>query len=565
MNNVPGFRRIVGCISVSALLVWLFAAAPVQASPSPPLGVHAAIPVAQLLRADGTLDLARGTEGTLNLAGWQVSLDPQRGPVFVPNSANEVGWTPLGNGLTSQVNAAAIQGTNVIVGGEFVQVCGNSVCNSGNLTVNNIAKWNGSAWSGLGNGFNLAVHALVVSGTDVYAGGDLTLACGNAQCDSGNVRVNGIARWNGAAWSGVGNGFNSTVNALAVSGSNVFAGGGFSQVCGNSLCNSGNVTMNHIARWSGAGWFALDSGLNGAVLDIALDGSDLYAGGGFLQACGNGTCSSGNMTVNRIAKWNGASWAAVGHGFNSLVQAIDVGVDGAVFAGGSFVEVCGNSACNSGNVTVNRIAKWTGSAWKPLGNGFSGSVIDLAVKGINVYASGAFVNICGNSACSSGNTTANRIAHWNGAAWAPIVNGFNGDVYAVVRTGRDLYTGGAFSQACSNSACNSGNSVVNRVARYSLPNCNSKPAKPQLKKPGDNANVDNPRPRLKWHPTNCADTYTVIVKNTSTGDQVYKEQGVTALSHKPDPLPTDTLLKWYVKACNDAGCTKSDKRNLVVQ
>jgi uncharacterized protein (DUF2141 family) len=39
-----------------------------------------------------------------------------------------------------------------------------------------IAKWNGSAWSALGTGVDSYVYALAVSGTDLYAGGYFTMA-----------------------------------------------------------------------------------------------------------------------------------------------------------------------------------------------------------------------------------------------------------------------------------------------------------------------------------------------------------------------------------------------------
>jgi hypothetical protein len=64
------------------------------------------------------------------------------------------------------------------------------------------------------------VYALAVSGTDLYAGGDFTTA--------GGVPVNRIAKWDGSTWSASGSGVNGTVYALAADGAgHLFVGGSF--------------------------------------------------------------------------------------------------------------------------------------------------------------------------------------------------------------------------------------------------------------------------------------------------------------------------------------------------
>ena len=80
--------------------------------------------------------------------------------------------------------------------------------------MNSIAKWNSSGWSALGSGFNDRVNALAVRGSDLYAGGDFTTADG--------MSANYIAKWDGSTWSAMGMGMNGSVFALAVSGSDLY-------------------------------------------------------------------------------------------------------------------------------------------------------------------------------------------------------------------------------------------------------------------------------------------------------------------------------------------------------
>ena len=99
---------------------------------------------------------------------------------------------------------------------------------------------------------------------------------------------------------------NSTVLALVVSGSNVYAGGAFTV--------AGSATVNRVARWNGNNWSSLSGGVDDVVNALGVSGSIVYVGGDFREVCGDPTCSSGNVRVNYIAKWNGGSWSALGNG-----------------------------------------------------------------------------------------------------------------------------------------------------------------------------------------------------------------------------------------------------------
>jgi hypothetical protein len=75
------------------------------------------------------------------------------------------------------------------------------------------------------------------------------------------------------------------------------------------------------------------------------------------------------MTANRVAKWNGNSWAALGNGLNATVYAFAVDGSGNRTPAAISLQICGNAACNSGNTSANHVAKWNGSSWSALGSG----------------------------------------------------------------------------------------------------------------------------------------------------------------------------------------------------
>ncbi len=329
---------------------------------------------------------------------------------------NGTNWSALGSGMNGGVGALAVSGSNVYAAGYFTT--------AGGSAANYIAKWDGSAWSALGSGISLppdypfyggGVYALAVSGSNVYAGGSFTNAGGRA--------ANNIARWDGSSWTALGSGTDRIVYALAVSGSDVYAGGYFT--------NAGGSAANNIAKWDGSSWTALGSGISGGVNALALSGTDLYAGGGFTVA--------GGSAANSIAKWDGSTWTALGSGMglNSSVYALAVSRSD-LYAGGFFT-VAGGSTANS-------IAKWDGSSWTALGSGMNGSVLALAVSGSDLYAGGYFTTAGG---------AATNIAKWDGSNWSALGSGMGGDypyVRALAVSGSDLYAGGDFTAAGGNTA-----------------------------------------------------------------------------------------------------------------
>lgn len=421
-------------------------------------------------RQDNAASTQNKLSGSLDLTQWWVHLDPQKGPSF--EAIEENNWQQVGNGTNGTVSVVTIDLNGLVyIGGDFTAICGNAACDSGNLTLRGLAVWDGTSWQGLGGyGTNGAVYSIAVTGTHVYIGGIFDLICTNQSCSFGTSARN-IAHWNGSAWSALSYGLNSFVYAVAANGNTVYAGGHFTQICGNSSCSSGNVAANHLVKWDGVQWSSIGYGVSASVYALLLSGTDLYVGGYFTNLCANTTCSTLGVSINYIARWSVAAstWYSMGNGLSAQVRAIAAGSNGSIFVGGFFTQTCGNQTCNSGNLAVNRIARWNGSDWSALGYGVNSDVYAIAVRGSNVYIGGNLTQVCGNADCNSANTTANRIAGWNGSAWSALANGVNAYTGALAATNTTLYAGGMFTLACGDAVCSTGNTTANRITRFSLP------------------------------------------------------------------------------------------------
>src|SRR5208337_4286493 len=88
-------------------------------------------------------------------------------PVRIDPTFSDADWVSLNPGMPgadNPVEAMAVDASgNLYVGGQFTFI--------GTVPANGIAKWDGSAWSALGSGMNGGVNALAASGTNLYAGG----------------------------------------------------------------------------------------------------------------------------------------------------------------------------------------------------------------------------------------------------------------------------------------------------------------------------------------------------------------------------------------------------------
>lgn len=323
-------------------------------------------------------------------------------------------------GVSGSVSASVVHddgtGPALYVGGLFASV--------GEVAAANVARFDGSQWSGLGAGLNGWVQALV---SHVEAGVPVLYAAGYF----------GLARWDGQSWTHLGS-LGSQILALAV----------FDDGSGPALYVSGMIQGAwSVNRYDGSQWTTLGSGFNGMVncLQVHDDGSGaaLYVGGDFTQASG--------LPAQRMARWNGQSWSTVGVGLSALVDGLcefDDGTGPALFATGLF---------EGSGASPNRIARWDGTHWSAIGSGLhSNSATGGIAMTVFDDGSGPALYVGGNF-FAAGTTAASNVARWYGGAdWFAVGAGVDLEVHTLIgfQSGGQsvLYAGGLFTAAGSTSA-----------------------------------------------------------------------------------------------------------------
>jgi outer membrane protein assembly factor BamB len=138
-----------------------------------------------------------------------------------------------------------VSGSTVYAGGAFTQIGCISGCSitGGPFTRNRLAAIdsNGSlqSWNPNADG---TVRALAVSGTNIYAGGDFTTIGSTTRNYLAAIGTDGsLQSWNPNA--------NSSVNALAVSGSTVYAGGQFTSIGGQARSRIVSLNADGSVNW----------------------------------------------------------------------------------------------------------------------------------------------------------------------------------------------------------------------------------------------------------------------------------------------------------------------------
>lgn len=374
---------------------------------------------------------------------------------------NRTTWSGVGQQPGTTVRALHVHDDGVqpalFVGGLFTSI--------GGIFAKHVARWDGTNWSALANGVGNTPLAFTTfddgTGPALFVGGIFKFA-------NDAIQVNSVAKWNGAAWTGLstgvtdGGGLQDMVYSLTP-----FAGAsGDVLVVGGEFVAAGGSISSNLATWDGSQWnhavrsdgLSIESAFSQPVGARALrvfdDGSGpkLFAAGNFSAA--------GGVVARMVARFDGSAWSnaatATIHHQNSddyvdSMMTWDAGGGEQLYAGGHF-GIFGSSSFFS-------IARWSGSSWSNIGDVWGGgattSVRAMSVFNSQLHVAGIFA--------FAGAGPASHIARFDGVNWTPLGTGLNGGGLALARfddgSGTKLFVGGGFNSA--------GGNPVSNIARWS--------------------------------------------------------------------------------------------------
>ena len=345
-----------------------------------------------------------------------------------------------------------VSNTEIYVAGCFTNFAGVAAADY-------VAKWDGSAWSGLGasGAISAIVHDMVMYKGDLHIAGEFNDAGGDVTADM-------VAKWSGSAWVGlpVAGGTNANFGvgsprdlagdyaaALKVQENNagtsddiLLVGGKFSNGINNGTSGVQFPFTRNIATWNSTTWGSIDTDSQPfidslvaeyVVHDIEVVGISIYVSG----YRNNATCSSSSTNrKNAFHKFDGTTWTkpisnidcpsfGFGSGFGIYTMEA-AGTD--IYVGGTFTSL----SFVASHLGVYNTTAGTFSEFNSFSAQYgTGAVVrSINAVGSQIFVAGSFPGAFG---------TSGGVARWTGSSWQGIGRNAPAVVNAIV--GDALYNG----------------------------------------------------------------------------------------------------------------------------
>ena len=338
----------------------------------------------------------------LYMAGnFEVVIDPVFGEVRAPGLARWDGqrWSAVpgldGPGLELDRRATTLEvfddgsGPVLFAGGEFTT--------AGGQAATGIARWDGAAWSGMGGpGFPGGSATIYDIHVHDFGGGPMLYACG-VVARAGRTGAGTVWRYDGTTWTEPGDETprGGPMYKLASYSGHLYAAGSFQLI--------GSGSLPGIARFDGAVWstpLGPDQGIRSTrfwpLLRTDIDGRDVLVAGGVF------TVDQGGETIaTQLATWNGERWdslttsPAVDTRDPTTLTLFDDGSGPDLFVGG--IDIAGGS----------NVARWRGGTLTPL----PPLEIEVAVE-LFVYDDGAGQSLLAGGGLNGGIASPSFLARW---------------------------------------------------------------------------------------------------------------------------------------------------------
>ncbi|GEM_PF-2041348 len=317
-----------------------------------------------------------------------VTLPRNRLAAFDVSTGRPTNWNP---DITSgAVRALAVSGSRVYAGGSFTKTAGNVTRNklavfeagTGNL----IKTWNPDPTGD--------INAIDLAGNMVYVGGVFNGIGRLTPRTNMNVAVLDSTVGNGTPWNTPSfrkpNTLNSlaAVNAVAVRGPAVYVGGDFTAIGGTerNFLAALDAANGNLLEWDPK--ISASSSTTDFIQALAVSGTTVYAGGKF-STPRNSIVAIDAVSGIPLNTWDANVQTGSGSG---LVRAITI--DGSVvYIGGTFDKVKSVPRTNAANV---KLANGDLLDWIPeLAGGSALSVNAIEIGGATIFAGGSFTTVAG--------------------------------------------------------------------------------------------------------------------------------------------------------------------------